>query len=326
VESGPRVSVIIPVRDRRKLLAEALDALTDQEAFDDFEVLVVDDGSRDGSAEEAAGRVIAGRPVRVIEGDGQGAVAARTIGVEQAHGEILAFTDSDCVPRPRWLAEGVAAVDAGADVVNGRTVPARAPRPFERSNDSGTEGLYPTCNVFYRREAFLAAGGFDGYAGERLGFRPDRKSKSSGFGEDTLLAWRVARAGTARYAPEAIVEHAVFDVDHPETFRRVIGTAAFPALVKEVPELRETLLQWRWQLGPRTRLPIYGLAVALLARRWRLAAVLFGWWAGLRLYELRRFPISRRARLQALPAEMAYDALMAGALAVGSARARSITL
>src|SRR5581483_11530323 len=104
-----------------------------------------------------------------------------------------------------------AAFDAGADLVNGRTVPARPLLPLERSMGSGLEGLYPTCNVLYRRDAFERAGRFDRAAARRWGFRPDRRSKGVGFGEDTLLAWRLIReGGTVAYADDAIVEHAVF--------------------------------------------------------------------------------------------------------------------
>ena len=316
-----RVSVIVPVRDRRALLARCLDALAAQ-TYRDFEVVVVDDGSGDGSGDLAALR-----GARVVRTSGVGAVAARTAGVAAAHGEVLAFTDSDCEPDADWLAEAVAAIDAGADVVNGRTRPERPTLPLERSMGSGLEGLYPTCNVLYRREAFEEAGGFDLDAGKRLGFRPDRRSQGDGFGEDTMLAWRVARAGgRVAYVPEAGVAHAVFPPDVVDVLSRTARVAAFPGLVKEVPELRRTLLRWRWQLGDRTRLPVYGVVLAMLLGRRRLAAVA-GWcWIGVRLQELRQFPLPWRRRLAVLPAEMAIDVITATSLVVGSVRARSVTL
>ena len=325
-QESARVSVIVPVRDRADLLAQTLDAL-DRQTFTDVEVIIVDDGSTDGSGELARRATVAGRPVRVLDGGGHGAVAARQLGVEAAHGEILAFTDSDCVPSPGWVAEAVRAFDDGADMVNGKTAPARPMLPLERSMGSGEEGLYPTCNMFYRRAAYEAVGGFDGEAGDRWGFRPDRRSRGDGFGEDTLLAWRVIRAGLdARYVPEALVEHAVFEPDLSELLSRTARVGAFPAMVRDVPELRSSLLRWRWQLGARTRLPVYGLAIAAVARS-RGAAALFGaWWIGERLVELRRYPIPWRRRLRYLPAEMAVDVITAGALVAGSARARSVTL
>lgn len=318
--------MVVPVRDRRDLLSGTLSALGSQ-TYAELEVIVVDDGSTDGSGDVARAATVAGRPVRVIDGRGEGAVAARTKGVAAARGEVLAFTDSDCVPAPTWVEAAIDAFRDGADMVNGRTAPARPPLPLERSMGSGEEGLYPTCNVFYRRSAFDAVGGFDGGAGGRWGFRPDRRSKGDGFGEDTLLGWRVIRAGfDARYVPEALVEHAVFEPDVRELLSRTARAGAFPAMVRDIPELRTTLLRWRWQLGSRTRLPVYATALAALAGRRGLAGAAVAWWVGQRLVELRGHPIPWRQRLRCLPAEMAVDAVMAGALVFGSAKARSVTL
>lgn len=318
--------MIIPVKDRCDLLRRTLSALAEQ-TYRDFEVIVVDDGSSDGSGEVAGAFELGGPPVVVVDGGGRGAVAARRAGVEVAQGEILAFTDSDCYPVPGWLEAAVAAFDEGADLVNGKTAPVRTPLPLERTMGSGEEGLYPTCNVLYRRSAFDAVGGFDDEVGQRWGFRPDRRSRGDGFGEDTMLAWRVIRNGGAvRYVPEARVAHEVFLPDVPETLSRTVRVAAFPAMVRDVPELRTTLLRWGWQLGRRSRLPVYSLAAAAVARNRTGVAVAGAWWVGARLAELRRFPIGWDERLRVLPAEMAVDVVMASALVVGSVRARSITL
>lgn len=326
VDAGPHVSVVIPVRDRRVLLGEALDGLEAQ-TYTNFEVVVVDDGSSDGSGAAAAARTIGNRPVRVVDGGGRGAVQARQVGVAAARGAVLAFTDSDCVPTPRWLEHAVAAIDAGADVVNGRTAPCRAVLPLERSMGSGTEGLYPTCNVLYRRSAFDAAGGFDDTTGRRWGFRLDRRSRGDGFGEDTVLAWRVIRAGGGvTYVPDALVHHAVFPPDPGDLVSRAARVAAFPAMVREVPELRDTLLHRGWQLGTRSRVPVYLLGAALGLGQPRLALACLAWWSGARLQDLRGFPISWRRRAELLPGEMALDALTAAALAVGSVKARTVTL
>ena len=127
----PRVSVVVPVRDRRDLLRDLLAAL-DVQTLRDFELIVVDDGSVDGSAELAESTTVAGQPVRVLRQEGLGAVAARQRGAAGSRGEVLAFTDSDCAPDPVWLAEGVAALDAGADLVVGPTMPAGPVRALER--------------------------------------------------------------------------------------------------------------------------------------------------------------------------------------------------
>jgi glycosyltransferase involved in cell wall biosynthesis len=322
----PKVSVVIPVRDRRSLLAACLDGLARQGREIPFEVVVVDDGSTDGSGDAARARDGKGLTVRVIEGKAEGAVAARQVGVANALGDILAFTDSDCVPRPEWLAEGVRAIDDGADVAQGITVPARPVGPGERSVSVGVEdGLYATCNVFYRREAFDHAGGFDGGAARRLGFRLDNRARGLGFGEDTLVGWRVRRGGASAFVPEAVVEHHVFPASFAESVSRAAMAGAFPALVRDVPELRATLLTRRVLLGTG-RVGLY-LAViggvALRGRRGRvLAACGVGWWLASTARRVRRAGGGPRE----VAAEAVVDVVTGASLVAGSVRSRTIVL
>lgn len=324
--ADPVVSVIVPVRDRRALLRRTLDALAAQ-TLTAHEVVVVDDGSTDGSADEAEADRRAGRPVRLVRGDGRGAVAARTIGVAAATAPLLAFTDSDCEPDPGWLAAGVTTLEAGADAVQGVTRPVRPAGPLERTVwVTFEDGLYATCNMFYRRDAFEAAGGFDPAVADRLGFRPDPTSQRLGFAEDTLLGWRVRRAGTLVFAPEAVVRHHVFPFDPVELVRRSWSVAAFPALVRELPELRRLLLRDGVFLGRRTRLPIYAAAGAALTGRRRLAAVALATAAVVRWPRLCRSEPSLRRRLLTVPVDTAADALSAVALVAGSVRARTPVL
>jgi hypothetical protein len=259
-----------------------------------------------------------------VRGAGPGAVAARITGVAASTSPYLAFTDSDCRPDPGWLEAGVAALEAGADVVNGATRPAGPVGLLDHSVASGEEGLYPTCNVFYRRSAYVAAGGFDPRAGERLRFRPGRRARGLGFGEDTLLAWTVRRRGRAAFAPEAGVAHEVVHDGAIGTVSRAAMVAAFPALVREVPELRGTkLVRARVSLGRRSRLPVYVLAGALAARQPRVAALAGGWWVVSATTELREAPGPWSGRLRALPVVLARDVVSAVCLLAGSVRARS---
>ena len=287
-------------------------------------MIVVDDGSDDGSLFEAESDAARGRPVRSVRQDGLGAVAARTAGVAMSRAPVIAFTDSDCVPSPQWLEAGVAAVEAGADVVQGVTKPRRHRRPLERTVFVDREdGLYATCNVFYRRDAFVAAGGFDQAAGRRLRFRPGRRSRGLGFGEDTLLGWRVRRAGRAMFVPDAVVEHEVFPPDLTETFARAVMAGAFPALVREVPELRDTLLWGRYLLGP-SRLPLYASVVTALTGRRRLAVALALVWAS-QYWKRADGPLGpRRAAVAGVLATL--DLATGCALVSGSMRARCLVL
>jgi glycosyltransferase involved in cell wall biosynthesis len=321
----PRVSVVVPVRDRRDLLRELVEGLAAQ-TYDDFEVVVVDDGSSDGSAAVAADHPILGPRVRIVRLEGVGAVAARRVGVAVATGDVLAFTDSDCVPDPAWLAAGLAAIDKGADVVQGVTRPARPTTPLERSvTEDREDGLYATCNVFYRRDAFDRAGGFDPEAVRRLGFRVNRRARGLGFGEDTLLAWRVRRTGVAAFAPDAEVHHHVFPPDISDSLSRAFMAGAFPALVADVPELRATLLAHGFLLGTG-RVPLYGAVLARFSGRRRLAGLLLGAWIVRHARVCRQHDPSWRALARTLPAVLALDATTAVALALGSARARTTVL
>jgi glycosyltransferase involved in cell wall biosynthesis len=319
-------SVVVPVRDRSVMLGELLEKL-DQQTFREFEVIVVDDGSTDGSGELARAATVAGRPVRVLEASGEGAVVARVLGVANALGNVIAFTDSDCLPDPKWLENALSAFSDGAEVVNGFTRPTRELRPFERSMASGTEGLYPTCNMFIRKDLFERIGGFDTAAADRWRFRLTGRARGLGFGEDTLLGWRAIRGGAdVRYVEDAVVEHQVFPPDLKDTLSRLLQVAAFPAMVKELPELRGTLMEANMFLGDYTRLPLYLAAASLFARRRNLALFAASWWVASKIETLRRSPYPTAEQLVWLPAELAGDVFFAAALLAGSVRARSLVL
>lgn len=216
------VSVIVTVRSQRAHLARCLDALEAQ-GVGGMEVVVVDDGSTDRSGDLAAARCVGGRPVLVARGDRRGDAAARDVGAAAAGAPVLAFTGWDCEPDPAWLATALDAVADGADLVHGPTVAAGAAPAADGS------GLFPATNVVYRRAAFDAAGGFDPGAARRLGV-----------GEDARLGWRVVRAGgDVRYRAGAVVRRAPRPAGVAEAARRAGALAAFPALLAEVPELRD---------------------------------------------------------------------------------------
>jgi glycosyltransferase involved in cell wall biosynthesis len=317
------VSVIVPVRERRELLRALLEALAHQ-SFNDFEVVVVDDWSKDGTAEEVEKAAAEGLPAIVIQRpQGVGSFEARSLGVAVARGEYLAFTDSDCLPEPEWIAEGVAALDRGMDLVQGRTVPLRAPGLLEHSVGAGDEGLYNTCNIFYRRSAYERAGGFDGQAGRGLGFQVGTWT-GLGFGVDTLLGWRVSRNGHALFVPTAVVHHQIVRPSLRELISRAWMTGAFPALVREVPELRQTLMAGGFFLG-RRRIPFYATAMSLLLGRRRWAAGAAAAWVAVHAVNAAR-DRGRRQRISEVPIEMARDVVTGSALVAGSVRSRTVVL
>ncbi len=116
------VSVVVPVRDDPRV-DDLLASLAAQRGGPDFEVLVALDGAT------RIPRVPAGLPARLLPGDAAGPYAARNRGVREATGEIVAFTDSDCLCPPDWLAGLGAAVGAGrAAAIQGASAAADSSR------------------------------------------------------------------------------------------------------------------------------------------------------------------------------------------------------
>lgn len=101
-----KVSVIVPVFNDEQSLESCLTALTHQTyASSQYEVIVVDNGSTELGKVEAI--VKAHPPVKLVQELTPGSYAARNQGISVAQGEILAFTDADCIPSSTWLEQGV---------------------------------------------------------------------------------------------------------------------------------------------------------------------------------------------------------------------------
>jgi GT2 family glycosyltransferase len=165
-----RVSVIVPHYDDLRRLDICLAAL-ERQTFSqaDFEIVVADNNSPQGSQEVA--KVIAGR-ARLISIAEKGAGPARNGGVAASIGEVLAFLDSDCVPEPQWIAEGLAALEK-QDVVGGSVgIFVDAPDSltateafeiifaFQVERYLEREGFVVSANLFCRRDVFDRVGGF----------------------------------------------------------------------------------------------------------------------------------------------------------------------
>jgi GT2 family glycosyltransferase len=179
-------------------------AVAAQQGVERWELVVVDDGSTDDTP-SVLQRLCAEAPqlVRSIRtANARGAAAARNEGWRAATAPVIAFTDDDCCPDPRWLA-GLLAAFERADVVQGATdfdaAEAAGRGPFSQvvSVDRWT-GQFETSNVAYRRALLEQLDGFD----ERF--------EGDSFGEDVDLGWRAVEHGaSSAFAPEAIVVHDV---------------------------------------------------------------------------------------------------------------------
>lgn len=194
------VSLIIPAYNAEATLAECLDACLKQ-THAPHEILVVDDGSTDRTPEIAARF-----PVIYVRQDNRGPAAARNLGAHRATGDFLVFTDSDCVPDPEWIARLIAGFDGARTVGvggsygirNGSSLLARLVHEeivLRHARLAQEVDFLGSFNVAYRRDAFMAAGGFD-----------EQFARASG--EDNDLAYRLKDAGgVLRFVPEACVAH-----------------------------------------------------------------------------------------------------------------------
>ncbi|MEX0770010.1 MAG: glycosyltransferase [Balneolaceae bacterium] len=117
MEYSPFVSVIIPVLNNARGIRLAVDAVRNQTyPADRVEVIVVDNGSDDETPE-----VVSQLPVRYLtEESVKSPYAARNRALEVAKGEMIAFTDSDCIPDERWLEHAVRLIQReNADLMGG---------------------------------------------------------------------------------------------------------------------------------------------------------------------------------------------------------------
>jgi glycosyltransferase involved in cell wall biosynthesis len=278
----PFISVICPTYNRAAVLPYLFDALARQlYPADRMELIVVDNSSSDDTG-QVFEKWKTGLPfaARFYRKENRGPAASRNFGAARARGEILAFVDSDCIPDRAWLRNGARAFSRGAGIVCGPLIPAIRGNEgvlfHQQTPTLRDHGLYPTANLFVRRSAFEAVGGFD----ERYGLYPWGELIA---GEDTDLAWRVIRSGAR---PEFRAEVMVFHLATPITLGRLllrpIVIQIIPALLRKVPELRGTYL-WMRYFNNKTHLYFYVALIAIalaVATGWTPAALLALPWVG----------------------------------------------
>jgi lipopolysaccharide/colanic/teichoic acid biosynthesis glycosyltransferase/glycosyltransferase involved in cell wall biosynthesis len=195
------ISVIIPARDAAGTIEDCLSGVLSQRGLDlDYEIIVVDDGSMDNTADiaESLG-------VKVIRQNNAGPSAARNAGARTARGDILAFTDADCSPSPEWLFH--------------------LTQPFQDPEVVGTKGTYRTQQKkavpsFVQQEygfkyvRMARQDKIDFIDTYSAAYRRDIFWENNGFDEvvhsveDQEFSFRLARKGYRLvFAPQAIVYH-----------------------------------------------------------------------------------------------------------------------
>lgn len=276
----PSVSVIIPVFNDGDHLRRCLDLLQHQ-TLQAHEIIVIDNNS----SEDIASLCGTFPVVKYCRESKQGSYAARNRGVEIATGQIIAFTDADCLPSREWLERGVNAL-AEADLVAGHIefcFKSHRPTPIEyvdalshlRQHDYALHGYAATANAFTRREWFDKIGGF----------RDDLLS----LGDREWGQRLTAAGGRVVYCADAIVLHPArlsmrsllkkvrLQADHKHKLQpwkwRDLMKQVFPlglqfwATVKRDPNLKKwEKVQFAWVVH-RVKWAIVGVMVQLLLTR-----------------------------------------------------------
>ncbi|MBC7235668.1 MAG: glycosyltransferase family 2 protein [Chloroflexi bacterium] len=271
-EPAPRASVIIPNWNGLHLLRPCLDALARQ-TWRDFEVIVVDNASSDGSAEAVRREY---PQVRILaEARNHGYAAGCNLGVAMARGSVLVLLNNDTVPEPDWLGELIAALDRHPEAGSAASRIVIHDRPsilhsagdlYGRNGIPESRGVWQVyappydqeCPVFggcgaavaYRREVIQALGGF-----EPAFFM---------YCEDVDLAWRAQLAGwTCVYAPRAVVRHHLSATGGGTLASYYVGRNTIWVIARNYPW---TLLKRHWP--------------AVLGAQWRIAREALRAWRG----------------------------------------------
>jgi len=238
-KTTPKISVVVCTYNGARTLRACLESLLGLD-YPDYELVVVDDGSTDSSVREI---VEVFDRVRYIRQEHAGLSVARNRGASEAAGEIIAYTDDDCIADPSWLRQIVTAFgDPGVVAAGGPNIPPEPRNLVEACvglapgapahvllDDRRAEHL-PGCNLVVRKVALEAVDGF-------------RKPYVAA-GDDVDFCWRLMdRGGEIVFVPSAMVWHhrratvgaylkqqigygraeALLMTDHPQRFGRFGG-------------------------------------------------------------------------------------------------------
>jgi GT2 family glycosyltransferase len=301
------VSVVICAYNAERTMRACLESLRTID-YPNYEVVIVDDGSRDRTAE------IAGdfSEFRLIRQPNKGLSAARNVGMRAARGELIAYTDSDCVVDPHWLTLMIRAMnDQGFDSCGGPNYAPHEEGWVEACcaaspgapchvlvGDDRAEHL-AGCNMIYRKSALAAIGGFD--------------PQFTAAGDDVDICWRMLAAGfTLGFCPAAFVWHfrrntvnayygqqrgygkaeAMLFLKYPERFNalgQISWHGTIPGLARTIPGGARHRIGWARRardLQHVAEKPLSILKVLPLTAEWNAAAavaVALSWVMGVTL-------------------------------------------
>lgn len=208
------ISVIIPSYDSEKTIDKTIEALLKQNYPKNYEIIVVDDGSTDRT-EQVVKKF---KYVKFVKQKHKGPATARNLGAKLSKGNIILFTDSDCIPDKNWIKNmvepfkdkeivGVSGTykTLNPDKTIARFIAYQIEQRHEKMKARKFINFIGTFSAAYRKKVFLNFGGFD-----------TRFKTSSG--EDPELSYRISDAGLKMFfQPKAFVYH-----PHPSSLRRYL--------------------------------------------------------------------------------------------------------
>ncbi|MDI6782998.1 MAG: sugar transferase [bacterium] len=198
------ISVIVPVYNAESTIGDCLTALTKQTVSQsDYEIVVVDDGSTDNTSE-----IVRQFPVIYIREENQGPAMARNLGAQVAKGDLILFTDSDCIPEPDWIEKMLVPFKNNPEVVGvkgvyltqqkqlaARFAQAEFEERYERLKKFKYIDFVDSYSAGFKKEVFLSIGGFD-------------PAFAVANNEDVELSYRLAQQKYKMvFQPEAKVSH-----------------------------------------------------------------------------------------------------------------------
>lgn len=207
MDKYPYISIVVPVLNRERTIGRCIQSLLEID-YPSYEIIVVDNGSTDKTYE-----ILSNFPIKLVREEKKGPYAARNKGIDLSKGELVLFTDSDCLANKDLLKKLLENLrDENIVGVGGQLQtyePATLTEQFEdlagilvidlpkgivrKKKNKFLSGAIYASNVLFRKKALVEINGFD----------PDFMS-----GGDFDLCWRLQRAGHKLYFdPQAIVKH-----------------------------------------------------------------------------------------------------------------------
>lgn len=265
----PRISVAVCSYNGGQVIRDCMEGMLELD-YPNFEVIVIDDGSKDNTAE-----IVSQYPFRLIRTENRGLGSARNTALEAATGEIIAYTDDDARPDPHWLhylaqtfmttnhvAVGGPNIAPAGDGWIAECVANAPGGPVHVLLDDQTAEHIPGCNSAFRAENLRQIGGWD--------------PRYRAAGDDVDTCWRLQHMGwTIGFNPAAMVWHhrrnsikdywnqqigygkaeSLLEEKYPEKYNatghlswdgRLYGKGLTQALVS----LNERIYQGRWGSAP----------------------------------------------------------------------------